>query len=232
MKKIAAVLAFLSLPATGLAAPDWDRIADSKGVTVYSRPVEGSSIAEIKAHGVIDAPPATVLAVLADVGAYSDTMPHTKESKVLRREGNEIWAYSLITPPMIKPRDFCVKIMLSKLPRGGFATDWIPADDVGPRKGVVRIEENSGSWRLESTNGGKATFATYMVHADPGGGVPKWVVNKTQKTAIPDIFEAVRKAARSEKYQDAPLVLRDDSATGFLRTRASLGQGQPAGHGA
>jgi carbon monoxide dehydrogenase subunit G len=188
----------------------WKSISQSKGVQVWSRDVPGSPVAELRARGTIDAPPEVVLAVLADVDAYAETMPHTSEGRVLRREGNEIWAYQVIDAPLTKKRDTAVKITLSKLPRGGYATAWVMADDgVAPRRnGVVRLTQTTGSWRLEPTDGGKATFATYVVHTDPGGGVPKWVVNKTQKTALPDIFEAVRKAAKTPKYKKAPLAYR------------------------
>lgn len=214
---VALSMALAPLVATPALADEggaWKSIANSKGVQVWSREVPGSPVAELRARGIIDAPPEAVLAVLADVDAYAETMPHTSEGRVLKRDGNVIWAYQVIDAPLIKLRDTVVEITLSELPRGGYATRWVATEREAPplRKGAVRVERTTGSWRLESTNGGKATFATYVVHTDPGGGVPKWIVNKTQRTALPDIFEAVRKAARSSRYQRAPLAYRAPEA--------------------
>jgi hypothetical protein len=41
--------------------------------------------------------------------------------------------------------------------------------------------------------GGQKTEATYYVYTDPGGSIPKWIANKANSTAVPDVFKAIRK---------------------------------------
>ena len=54
---------------------------------------------------------------------------------------------------------------------------------------------NEGSWTLEALDGGRRTRATYYLYTDPGGSIPKWIANKANTMALPDLFEAIRKRA-------------------------------------
>lgn len=198
-------LLLLVPPSFAGAADGWRRIGGDNGLTVFERDVAGG-VPEVKVEGRIDAPPETVLAVLADVGAYKDTMPYTEVSQLVKREGNRVWLYSVVDPPLASRRDYCVEITLEEGPNGTLGTEWKPANDLAPpeKKGVVRVQVNDGSWHLEPTDGGKATWATYTLHVDPGGKLPKWIIEKTNRKSVPDAFQAVRKAAKSKRYADAP----------------------------
>ncbi|HWV39686.1 MAG TPA: START domain-containing protein, partial [Vulgatibacter sp.] len=103
-------------------------------------------------------------------------------------------------------RDYCVEIKLSEGPDGVLSTEWKPANELAPpkKKGVVRVSVNDGSWTLVPTNGGRATRATYRLHVDPGGKLPRWIIERTNRKSVPDAFRAVRKAATSKRYADAP----------------------------
>lgn len=198
-------LVLLVPPSLYAASDGWKRIAEKDGMTVSVRDAE-DGVSEVQVEGRIDAPPETVLAVLADVEAYQDTMPHTEYSQLVKREGDRIWLYSVVNPPLASRRDYCVEIKLSRGPKGVLSTEWKPANELAPpaKKGVVRVTVNDGSWTLAPTDGGRATKATYRLHVDPGGKLPRWIVEKTNRKSVPDAFQAVRKAAKSKRYADAP----------------------------
>jgi len=199
-------LILLLPPAISSAAEGgWKRVSQKDDMTLYVRDVDGS-VADVRVEGRIDAPPETVLAVLADVEAYKDTMPYTEVSKLMKRDGDRIWLYSVVNPPLASRRDYCVEIELSRDPDGVLSTEWKPANELAPpeKKGVVRVGVNDGSWRLEPVDGGRATKATYRLHVDPGGSLPRWIIEKTNRKSVPDAFKAVRKAAKSSRYADAP----------------------------
>ena len=59
----------------------------------------------------------------------------------------------------------------------------------------VRVEINEGSWLFEPLDSGKRTRVTYQLLTDPGGSVTAWVANQANKTAVPDVMRALRKAA-------------------------------------
>lgn len=179
----------------------WEPIAEKDGMRVAARSVEGSGLQEVRVQGIIDASPEQVLAILLDVEAYPKTMPYTAEARVLKREGDAIWLYQVIDAPLASKRDLAMKITVVRGPGGRLGTQWILDESVAPplRDGIVRVPASEGSWDLVPIRGGKATRATYRIHSDPGGDVPGWIVNRTNKTAIPDAFLAVRKAAVARK---------------------------------
>ncbi len=199
-----AIALLLIAPSTSFAMRPGERKAKHDDLSVEVREIPGS-VAEVRVRGRIDAPPERVLAVLADVDAYKETMPHTDVSQMVKREGNHIWLYSVVDPPLASKRDYCVEITLSEEPGGVLKTDWIPANDMAPpeKKGVVRVQVNDGSWTIRPVDGGKASDVVYRLHVDPGGDLPKWIVDKANRTSVPDAFKAVRKAATSKRYANA-----------------------------
>lgn len=191
----------------------WKEVSNEDGVRVWVKEVPGEP-SIVRAAGKIDAPPERVLAVLADVAAYKETMPHTEVSELIKREGNDIWLYSVINPPLGSRRDYAVKITLWQGKDGVLGTRWVPANEVAPppKDGVVRVERNEGSWTLTPLDGGMRTGAIYILQVDPGGSVPKWIIEKTNRSSVPDAFKAVRKAATSKRYANAPSPLATPGA--------------------
>lgn len=177
-------------------------LADARDVHVESRAVEGSKVLELIVTGTIDAPPGRVIAMLSDVEAYPALMWPTILARVLGREGASVWCYMVIDPPIIEKRDYCMKMTLTHLDDGGWRSVWIDAPErcPAPQRGLLRIVRNVGSWELHPSDGGKSTFARYTQHSDPGGAVPTWIVNSMSAKAMPDIFNAVRRAVALPRY--------------------------------
>jgi hypothetical protein len=97
-----------------------------------------------------------------------------------------------------------------KLPNGSviYKNRWTPIPGGPPAKsGAVRLTVNDGYWLLEAAAGGKRTKARYYVFTDPGGNIPSFIANAANSKAIPDLFAAVRKAAKRSKYRKARPVL-------------------------
>jgi len=191
------------------AEAKWEVKAQSKGVTVHSRPKEGSDIKELKTTGDIDSPPHAVFRVLTDLERYTDTMPYTEEAKVLSKEEQDgkvkAWHfYSLINAPLASRRDYTIRIADQsdwKDGKGYLKTYWNVSDKgPAPKDGVVRVKINEGSWILEPIENGTKTRATYYLFTDPGGSLPTWIANKANSSALPDIFEALRKLAKEPRY--------------------------------
>jgi hypothetical protein len=59
---------------------------------------------------------------------------------------------------------------------------------------------NQGYWLLEPSAEGRQTRATYCVYSDSGGSLPSVIINAANRTAIPKLFDCVRKQAKLEKY--------------------------------
>jgi hypothetical protein len=176
-------------------------VAERDGVTVLSRPRAGSQVGEFLTTGFIDAPPHAVWETIRDYDNYTRDMPYTKEGRVLSRtpDGRVIRFYSLVTVPFVSERDYVIEVLDESRwdeGRGFLKMSWKHLPDAVPvRAGVVRVTVNEGSWTLEPRDGGRRTFATYALFSDPGGSLPKFLVNHANSTTVPDVFRSVRKLA-------------------------------------
>lgn len=186
--------------------PKWEQAAKDDGITVFSRTHPGSSVAEMKAIGMIDGSPREVWTSLRDYPHYTETMPYTEEAKVLSTEegGKVLYFYSVINAPLTSRRDYVIKIVDesdAKDSAGTLKLTWKAATEKAPplREGIVRVTLNDGYWILEPRDQGAKTFATYYLYTEPGGSVPKWIVNKANGTAVPAVFKAIRKVVASNK---------------------------------
>ncbi len=201
-------LTLLALSLLAADEPRWTLAAEDDGIKIYSRAREGEDVKEMKAMGLIDATPQEVWKAIRDYPNYTKTMPYTKEAKVMGNEGEgkTIWLYSLLDLPLVDQRDYVIKIVDEsdwKEGKGFLKVSWTnwpgPDKQVPEKKDVVRVKVNDGFWLLEPRDEGKKTFATYFVHTDPGGSIPKWIANKANSTAVPNVFTAIKKVVADDR---------------------------------
>ncbi|HLW34660.1 MAG TPA: SRPBCC family protein [Chthoniobacterales bacterium] len=184
---------------------EWKVAKQRSGVTIYSRPHNGSKLKEFKAVGEIDASSKTVHAVIDDVESYPDFMPYTAEARVLKRNPDSLITYQRISPKIVSDRDYTLRIDKKSWPAEfgiAYLNEWEPANESGPaeKPGVFRVKVVSGSWLLEPVAADK-TRATYFVFTDSGIVVPQFLANTISETGILKLFAAVRKQAKEPKYQ-------------------------------
>jgi len=197
-----------SLPSRAADGTDgWTEACRYSDLVVYSRPHDGSSLRECKAVGTINAEPGVVKRVIDDTAEYPKFMPYVVETRILSRSSDGHVGYQRIAPPLVGERDYTVRVKceVRPCPSGGtiYCNSWKAANDAGPAeiKGVTRVKVTEGSWLLEPFPGGK-TRATYTIYSDSGGGIPAFILNTANKTAIPKLFDAIRKQAKLPKYQE------------------------------
>jgi len=187
-------------------ADGWNLVCRTADLTVYERPHKGSSLREFKAVGQIDAEPATVKRVLDDVPAYPRFMPYVVESRVISGDANVRVSYARISPPMVGDRDYTIRVRCETRRNAAgalcFCNRWETANELGPseKPGVTRVKITEGSWLLEPSDSGRRTEATYCIYSDSGGAIPAFLLNSASKTAIPKLFDSVRKQVTLPKY--------------------------------
>jgi len=198
----------LGRPALALdaaAPPGWTESARGENLAVFYREEPKTHAQEILAYTEFDAPPEAVFRVVTDFEAWPKFMPFSKESKILQRAGDDsVLLYQLVSPPMVSDRDYVLEVALTfGSPANGFVykSQWSCVPDGLPeRKGVIRMRINDGSWTYAPIDGGKRTRVTYSLLSSPGGAIPDWMVNRSSRALVPDIFQAVReRVARQGK---------------------------------
>jgi hypothetical protein len=184
-----------------MAAPAWEEAGKNEHCVVYNRVKEGSEVKEVLAVGYFDAPLEKVHAVLDDLGNYHEFMPYAKETRILKSEGDNVWTYERINAPFVSERDYPIRVWHEKPTatsvKHNFRYD--PAYGPKPIDGVVRVTILDGSWLLEPDPKApdKRTKGTYYLYTSPGGSLPVFVINGANNTAVPGVYEAIKKRLKS-----------------------------------
>lgn len=202
----------LALVAAGSARAanrdDWEQIADKEGVKVYRKSVPGSRLKSVRGIGIVDAPVRIVALVLLDDPRAPEWVDSLAESRVVRvLSPYEYIEYNRVSmPAFVRDREFVTRVSLA-LSRAD-ATAYIrsvPADDgsVAPTKKVIR-GLLSGSYVLQSIDGGKRTLLTIELHSDPAGLLPAWLVNFFQKDWARATIAGIRRQTHKPDLKTPP----------------------------
>ncbi len=190
-RRLAACLVVAAaLAATASPAADWTLGRQEDGITVHTRPVEGSGIDEFRGVIEIDAPAETLVTLLRDSDRFKEWFPNTPESKLLDRNGNVSHQYSVMDAPWpVSDRDNVLRSVLSRNVESGLVEIRLTAnpDHYPEQAGRVRVRRAQGLWRFEPLDESR-TRVTFQMHLEPGGGVPQWLIN-ARVVATP--FEAL-----------------------------------------
>jgi hypothetical protein len=185
---------------------EWVQIHSSQNLTVFAKDRPGTSIKELRAVGLVDAPSWVILNVLDEVADYPDFMPYTTKAQLIERRPHVAIIYFRWDPPIIGARDVTVAVTQSSNKRTDGKTNyqlqWEPTNTVGPAPspGVIRITLDEGSWKLEPTDDGKKTMVIYDIFTDGGGGLPGFAINIANRQSVFDLFQAIRKQVTLPKY--------------------------------
>jgi hypothetical protein len=187
---LAGLLAGLGPGPVRASESPWSLARERDGIAVHTRPVEGSGIREFRGTALVAASPEAIRAVLRDADRFKDWFPNTSESRLLARDGNVSYQYSVLdTPWPVQDRDNVFRSETTIDPATGRVSIRVTAaPDYHPeQQGRVRVRRALGQWLLEPAGAGK-TRVTFTMHLEPGGGVPEWMIN-TQVVDTP--FEAL-----------------------------------------
>jgi len=172
------------------SAAEWVLDKQADGIDVYTRPVPGSGIKEFKGTAEVEASLDSVLLILRDSDGFKNWFPNTPESKLLAREDGVGYQYSVMDAPWpVSDRDNVFRSVTERDEDSGVVVIHVTAaPDYHPEQADrVRVRKANGSWKLEPLDG-ERTRVTFIMHLEPGGGIPKWLVN-ARVVATP--FEAL-----------------------------------------
>lgn len=178
----------------------WDEVTDDDGVKVFRREKAGSDVKEFKAVATLPANIDTVMAAISDVEKYPKIMPPTASVKTLSRDGRTQVFHFVVNPPVISKRDYCATITSAKT-GSGYRVDWKQITTNCPEiDGIVRMVSNVGSWSLAPGADAASTVVTYQVHADPGGSLPTFMVNRATTKTVLEVFGSLKSAVKLAAY--------------------------------
>jgi hypothetical protein len=186
----------------------WQLRKDKEGIRVFSRPVEGNGVNELKVEMTLQARMSSLVALVMDVANYPSWAFNTEETRLLKAvSAAEIYYYTLIhTPWPVSNRDLPVHLTVrqdSVSAELAMRAECIP-DLVPRRKDAVRVPSSLEQWRVSPRPGGKISIV-YRIRLDPGSSLPCWMVNFFSTNGPYETFYHLREEIRKPGYRDAKI---------------------------
>ena len=230
MKKMFFLFLALNLlnPLRGYAG-EWEDIFDEDGIKVSQKSIKGSSIISFKAEMVTEKNIHELFTVLYDPDHKEDFLQNVIEFRTLKvlndyegisyvKVGNDL--------PFIDDRDVILHSEIVLRPKS--KQIYVPTKNsdlklVPEQKGTVRIPKLRSSWLFEALSKTK-TRVTYQNEVDPGGFIPKWLVNLASKRLPFGTLQKLRKLSeKKEALKRTSTFLKY-----FINWEPYLGKGHPA----
>jgi hypothetical protein len=195
---LATCAALLCSAAALAAASKWKKHGSKKGVTVYTRSVDGSEVHETKGVTSIDAAPGDVWDFISDPDKLMSITPELVEWKSLGSCGDRCeYVYQRMHHPLIKDRHAVMKLRWKITEKDGETSyrRWfvLTGEKPLPKVEAVTFRSLSGSWSLRPGAEDGTTRVVYLSHADAGGKLPVTFLNKGILGRTYDILKTLRK---------------------------------------
>lgn len=201
----------VALPSAA-SAQEWEEITDEDGIKVWQREVPGTSLVEFRGRGLIPAPMKTITAVLRDQKRKTEWMQNcVGNAAVQYYSGTHLAVYNRTGSPafFISDRDVVLDVRASF----NIEEKWLRLDfkntehnKMPPVDGVVRMPNLKGFWHMVY-KGPESTEVTYQVQADPGGSIPKWLVNWASKGLPFNTLKRLREQVKKPGYDHELMIV-------------------------
>ncbi len=189
---------------------EWEELKEKQGIRTFRWRPPGRDLFAFKGIGVIDAPIARVATLFADWTHMVDWVPDLMEARIIRHvSAIERVQYMLFeTPFVVKDRDFVVRTRAHFDPETHVTRIEFHSvvDENTPETENVRGRIVAGEYLLEPLEEDEKTRLTLQVYLDPKGTVPRWIVNRMQRSFPTRTIGALRERCAREDFPDHPLV--------------------------
>jgi hypothetical protein len=188
-------------------ASNWEQKLDKEGIQVYTSKINGSSMDAFRGTMVVESSLSAIVALLQDYGRYPEWMFQTKEVKMLKREGNQVYVYFVSKAPWpVKSRDNVNVSIFEQNPETKEILISIKAvpDYMPPVAEYIRIPKAAGYWRLTPQGKGKVQL-TYQMHSETGGSLPAWMSNLVVTQAPFQMLSNLREEIKKPRYRNAKI---------------------------
>jgi hypothetical protein len=190
------------------AQADWVLATQKQGIEVFVKAEAGSKIKALKLNCELDANISQVVALLLDIPATVNWMPHTKSCFITRQiSAGELYYYTEVNLPWpLTNRDFVTHLLVLQDSDTKVVTIDAPAvpEPVAPRKGIIRIRQSKGRWIIKPLYKDRVQLE-YDLMVDPGGSIPSSLINYFATDAAIEVIKNMQKIVSSPKYRDARL---------------------------
>lgn len=187
-------------------ANSWTLNKNDEGIQVFLRDTPNTAIKSFKGTMTVNSRLSSVLAVLEDISSFPRWVHNCRSAKILR-DISETKALMYVVTSMPWPvidRDAVYEASRTQN-RSNKRIDikLIAKPNMASKvANKVRINNMQGSWILMPVGKNK-TEVTYELTVDPGGNIPKWIVNSMVVDIPFYTLQNLRKVSKEDKYKKA-----------------------------
>lgn len=202
------ILLLLAAPFAQAADEGWRLDKDQGGIQIYTRPVEGQKIREIRGVVRLPARVSAVVALLTDVNAaplLSDTIG---EARLLQQpDARHAQVYQLLKMPWpLDNRDLVAQREIRQDPQTLAVTISSKAtpEAIPLKSGIVRIQKSRTDWSVTPQADGSVVTEMRAL-TDPNGPIPASVINSMSVGVPFKSLDKLRTLAHQPKYRQGKL---------------------------
>jgi hypothetical protein len=179
-------------PVPGLSLEAYQEIKKGE-ILVFGETFEaddGRDAGRGKAYAYFAYPWPTIWATLTDYERQAEYLPRIERSRVVWREGNEVWVKFGMEVLWADLAWVIRHTMDEKAHQLRFALDHAYRD-------VNSIDDTRGSWEFIPVEGGKATVVSFGLFVDTGYAVPDFLMSYLIRRDLPNVVGNLRKRVES-----------------------------------
>ena len=200
------LIIFWAFVSSHAQAADWQKQLYDKenDILVYTRKVKGSKMKAFRAITRIKSNLSGLVALLEDTSRTHKWVYKCKAMALIEQVTETEAIYYMLTdmPWPVKDRESISQTNLFQDPVSKVVRINVMAkNDVFPENDeLIRVRKMQGYWQLTPLDDGMVEVI-YEAHADPGGGLPSWLVNSFVVEAPHNTLLGLRKEVSREEYQ-------------------------------
>lgn len=190
----------------------WQLAKQEEGIQVYVRDNPNSSLKVFRGVVTLSATKlSSLVAVLDDVNIMPQLLHNCKSAEILKKDDKLSTTLYIVSkmPWPVKNRDSVVHSVMTQdkntkkvLIRMRSNPKAVPL-----KKGMVRVQAMSGYWEFMPVIAGgvnsKKVKVTYELSIDPGGNLPKWLVNTLAVDFPFNTLKNLRQLVKKTAYRNA-----------------------------
>ena len=192
-----------SVPLFG-AKNDWYLEKEEHNIEVFVAKTEGSAVKSFRGVVNVESSLKSVLSVIGDASSYPRWLHNCKSATTIKRVSeNEVFNHIVTDMPWpVADRDSVVhSIKTQNNLTGQVSIKMISKPELLDKlPKAVRITDMQGLWELTPLENGQLKIL-YQMSIDPGGSIPKWLVNSMVIDIPFHTLNNLRRMAKEPQYK-------------------------------
>ena len=197
------IFMIFSAPMFGAENP-WYLEREEDNIEVFIAKIRGSAVKTFRGVVTVDSSLNSVLSVIADASSYPRWLYNCRSAKMIKFVSyNEVYSHVVTNMPWpTVDRDSIIHSTKTQNASTKKVTIKIVGKPqmLGKLPNTIRITDIKGQWQLTPLKNGRLKIL-YQMSVDPGGSIPKWLVNSMLIDIPFYTLNNLRRIAKEPQYK-------------------------------